>query len=245
MGATANELQIMGSIDGTGGTTPFRNVFKEIGAELEDKSGPMAVVMISDGLADDPPVALQRARELAENYPGGVCFHGVQTGDDPMGQEFLSQVSKLTPCGTMRSASTLTSASAYADFSKTVFADSAPAPMAGPCDGVIRLRGINFGFDKANITDDSAVVLDVAIDQLQQCPNVDLFVDGHTDWIGPEEYNQGLSERRASAARDYMVGRGIAPQRLSPRGFGENQPIAPNDTREGRAQNRRVELKQR
>ena len=104
------------------------------------------------------------------------------------------------------------------------------------------MRGINFGFDRANITDDSAVVLDVAVDQLKQCPNITTRIDGYTDSTGPEAYNLGLSERRANAVKRYFVDHGIATNRISTRGLGESNPIASNSTRDGRAQNRRVEL---
>jgi len=70
-------------------------------------------------------------------------------------------------------------------------------------------------------------------------------LDGHTDSIGTERYNQGLSERRARAVRDYLVKKGINPARITTRGFGETKPIADNKTRDGRAKNRRVEIRVR
>jgi len=65
---------------------------------------------------------------------------------------------------------------------------------------------------------------------------------GHTDSIGTEEYNMGLSQRRADAVRNAMIKLGVAPERLVARGYGESKPIATNSTEEGRAENRRVEL---
>jgi OOP family OmpA-OmpF porin len=67
-------------------------------------------------------------------------------------------------------------------------------------------------------------------------------VEGHTDWIGSEEYNQALSVRRAEAVYRYLVNRGVEPERFTVEGFGKSRPIASNDTEAGRAQNRRVEL---
>jgi OOP family OmpA-OmpF porin len=67
-------------------------------------------------------------------------------------------------------------------------------------------------------------------------------IEGHTDSIGTDAYNQKLSERRARTVRDHMVGQGIAADRITTRGFGESKPIASNETAEGRAQNRRVEI---
>lgn len=118
-----------------------------------------------------------------------------------------------------------------------------PAPAPDPCAGRIVLRGVNFAFDRSDLDAASQATLDVAVDQLNRCPNVRARVEGHTDWIGSNEYNDGLSLRRSKSVVDYMIGRGVSPARLESAGFGETQPIATNDTSEGRALNRRVELK--
>jgi len=123
----------------------------------------------------------------------------------------------------------------------------APAPAVDRCAEVIRLRGVNFDFDKANIRPDAAVILDEAAsllsDALADCPSRSVSVEGHTDAVGTDAYNQDLSERRSNAVMDYLAGKGVSPSRLSSKGFGESNPIATNETREGRALNRRVELR--
>ena len=86
--------------------------------------------------------------------------------------------------------------------------------------------------------------LDVVADSLKSCPDVRLRVEGHTDSIGAESYNQGLSQRRAESVRDHLVGQGLGARRLEARGYGESRPIADNGTDEGRRLNRRVELTQ-
>jgi len=73
-------------------------------------------------------------------------------------------------------------------------------------------------------------------------PSLHVSIEGHTDSVGTDEYNQTLSERRAQAVRDYFVQQGIASASVEAHGFGKNEPIASNDTADGRAQNRRVEL---
>lgn len=73
-------------------------------------------------------------------------------------------------------------------------------------------------------------------------PSLHVQIEGHTDSVGSDEYNQDLSEKRAGAVRDYFVQQGIAADSIEARGFGKTQPIATNDTAEGRQQNRRVEL---
>ena len=73
-------------------------------------------------------------------------------------------------------------------------------------------------------------------------PGLRLDVEGHTDSVGGDEYNQGLSEQRGDSVRNYLTGQGMAANSVSSKGFGKTQPVASNDTAEGRQQNRRVEL---
>jgi len=122
----------------------------------------------------------------------------------------------------------------------------APAPTPAPTPMVkkkIVLRGVHFDFDKAVIRADDRPVLDEAIATLKQEGGVAVIAEGHTDSVGTEAYNLGLSKRRAAAVRDYLVAGGIAADRIQSEGFGESKPVASNDTADGRAQNRRVELR--
>lgn len=108
---------------------------------------------------------------------------------------------------------------------------------------VIDLRGVNFAFDKSDLTPESIAILDQAVEVLNRYPNLKVEVAGHTDAIGTDQYNQGLSERRAKVVYNYLTGKGIAADRLAgPNGYGEGKPIDTNDTAEGRARNRRTEL---
>jgi outer membrane protein OmpA-like peptidoglycan-associated protein len=118
---------------------------------------------------------------------------------------------------------------------------AAPTP-APPAKKKIILRGVNFDFDKADIRPDARPVLDEAIATLKDAGDIDVAVEGHTDSVGSAAYNEGLSVRRARAVADYLARGGISPQRMEVTGFGENRPVASNDTADGRAQNRRVEL---
>jgi outer membrane protein OmpA-like peptidoglycan-associated protein len=122
----------------------------------------------------------------------------------------------------------------------------APAPpvvaAAPPMKKKIVLRGVNFDFDKADIRPDAVPILEEAAKTLQAESQLTVAVNGYTDAIGSEEYNQRLSERRANAVKAFLEKLGVAGSRLSARGFGKSNPVASNDTAEGRAQNRRVEL---
>ena len=109
-------------------------------------------------------------------------------------------------------------------------------------EAVIELEGVHFDFDKATLKPEAKAVLDGAAALLNKHERVVVEVAGHTDSMGPENYNQGLSERRANAVKDYLTAKGVQAQRLSSRGYGESMPVASNDTEAGRAENRRVEL---
>ncbi|KFN41444.1 OmpA family protein [Arenimonas oryziterrae] len=115
--------------------------------------------------------------------------------------------------------------------------DGCPVPLT------IDLKGVNFDFDKDTLRPDAVAILDEAVSILAKYPQLRVEVAGHTDSVGAEQYNQGLSERRARVVYDYLTGHGIDSGRLvGPNGFGELKPIDTNDTKEGRARNRRTEL---
>jgi outer membrane protein OmpA-like peptidoglycan-associated protein len=117
------------------------------------------------------------------------------------------------------------------------------APVAEPAPAAtLVLEGVNFDFDKAVIRPQDYAKLDQNVDALKAWGDVDVEVAGHTCNIGTEEYNLGLSQRRAEAVRNYLVSKGVSADRLTVRGYGESRPAFSNATREGRAQNRRVEL---
>ena len=118
-----------------------------------------------------------------------------------------------------------------------------PPPPVVPVKRKIVLRGVNFDFDKSAIRPDARPILDAAIEVLREDPGVRVSVQGYTDGIGTESYNRKLSDRRASAVENYLVAGGIDAARLSAVGFGKSDPVASNATADGRAQNRRVELR--
>src|SRR5271168_3737378 len=117
-----------------------------------------------------------------------------------------------------------------------------PPPPAPAQHEKLVLRGVHFDFNKSNIRAGDAAILDEAVGILQSHPDVNIYVDGYCDAIGSEEYNLKLSQRRADSVAKYLEDHGIASSRLIPRGFGKTNFVASNDTDEGRAQNRRVEL---
>ncbi|HKJ65398.1 MAG TPA: OmpA family protein [Desulfopila sp.] len=113
---------------------------------------------------------------------------------------------------------------------------------AGETTIVIEASDVLFDFDKYVIKKIYYPVLDEWVLFFQENPHIIAQIFGHTDSIGPDAYNQKLSERRARAVFNYLVDNGIDKTRLKTRGFGESLPIAPNTTPEGRQKNRRVEV---
>ncbi len=107
----------------------------------------------------------------------------------------------------------------------------------------IVLRGIHFEFDKSKLLVDSYPILEKLYRFLKDNPKLCVEIGGHTDWIASDGYNIELSHRRANAVRNYLIKHGVSPSRIISKGYGESMPITSNKTDEGRALNRRIELK--
>ena len=105
------------------------------------------------------------------------------------------------------------------------------------------LKGINFDSDKDKIKPDSKPILDRAVKVLKKYPQVRIEISGHTDSRGEYEHNVDLSQRRAESVKQYLIDDGIAAERIETRGAGPNEPVADNETSDGRAENRRIEVK--
>lgn len=99
---------------------------------------------------------------------------------------------------------------------------------------------ILFGYDRSDLSATAEGNLDKLVSVLKEYPDTNIEVQGHTDSKGSDTYNQGLSQRRASAVATYLRNRGVNSSRITTKGYGETAPVATNDTDDGRAQNRRV-----
>ena len=129
-----------------------------------------------------------------------------------------------------------------------VYADGCPIPIATrsaevTAAGTWIYRGIQFESNQAQLKPGSYAVLDEIAAGLLSQPKIVIEVQGHTDNTGDTDYNQALSERRAQAVARYLIDKGVPAERVVPRGYGLTSPVATNETAEGRARNRRVELK--
>jgi OmpA-OmpF porin, OOP family len=129
--------------------------------------------------------------------------------------------------------------------------DISVKPAAAPVDAtvcqqlfsdVLAKGKIRFESGRATIEPDSAGLLDRLVETALRCPTVNIEIAGHTDADGEDGFNQMLSEKRAQAVVDYLVKAGLPADRFTPVGYGSTQPVAPNDTDEGKARNRRIDF---
>jgi len=119
-----------------------------------------------------------------------------------------------------------------------------PPPPPAPEQGtkIMSPQGTHFDFDKATLRPEAMSKLDEAVRIMNEHPGIRINVEGHTDSMGSDAYNQKLSDQRSASVVSYLLSKGVAADRMRARGFGESRPVASNDTGEGRAQNRRVDL---
>ncbi len=122
--------------------------------------------------------------------------------------------------------------------------DSLALAQATQVKGVEQFQSqITFDFNSSTIKKESYSALDEAVKILKTHNDVHFVIEGHTDNVGTDEYNLNLSRTRAKAVMNYFVAKGIPVARISSQGYGESKPVATNDTEEGRAKNRRVEIR--
>ena len=259
---------------GPGGTTslPLAKAIAAAGEDLKSVQGPIAVIIVSDGLdMDQAPV--KAAETLKNQFGDRVCIDTVQIGDDPAGKANLEQIAKIGGCGYATTADRLSASSSMAGFVESIFLAKAapkPIPMAAakpmdsdkdgvpdnldqcpktPLGATVDARGcwtyeakVLFDINSAKIKSEAYPMLQEAVLIMKKNPGLMVEVDGHADSTGAAAYNMTLSEKRAEAVKKYFVDQGIDPDRLTTKGFGITKPAAGNDTKEGRAKNRRVEL---
>ncbi len=106
----------------------------------------------------------------------------------------------------------------------------------------LNFKNILFEFNSSVLKTESYIVLDNIVREMQKDPSASFIIDGHSSVEGTAEYNQSLSEDRASAVKLYIVNAGVPSKNISTRGFGASKPVASNVTESGREENRRVEI---
>ena len=233
-----------------GNLTPLGPAILHLEKIMNRFSGKTTVIVVSDGRANKGMDPLKAAKAISAEYTN-ICFDIISLADDDKGEKNLKEISRISNCSYAKGGDLLSDAEALDRFIEAVFyvdvpdeiplqefvlAESAETAMPE----VITLRGILFDFDKYEIKPDWTSVLDESVKKFTGSPNAPVIIGGHTDWTGPQAYNQTLSERRAKAVYDYFISKGVAPERMEATGYGETMPEVSNLTREGRAMNRRV-----
>ncbi|MFZ0135364.1 MAG: OmpA family protein [Desulfobacterales bacterium] len=254
-----------------GGFTPIGKAVSASADDKAALSGVSAVILVSDGKQNVGEDAAKAAQTVKQRFGDKVCFYTIQVGDDPGGKALLEKIASIGDCGFATTADAVYSSEGMAKFVQSAFCSGkAPEPVVvaviGDSDGDGILDNVDkcpntprgatvnqygcwayqgdilFDFDKYDIKPAAYPILDEALMVYRKNPGLKIEVQGFTDSIGTEEYNMGLSKRRADAVRNYLVDKGVDPKVISTRGFGESNPVASNSTKEGRALNRRVEF---
>ncbi|WP_305906939.1 OmpA family protein [Methylomarinum sp. Ch1-1] len=253
------------SLECSSGGTPVASAFRAAKTDLANVSDRIALILFSDGHNYDssPVPALQ---DLKARHGDKLCVYTIWVGNDKdrQGLNVLHQLANIGQCGFATSADAIASSNGMASFVENVFfkggtpiptvqdsdgdgvidsKDKCPNTPKGAIvnkDGCWAFTGVLFDHDSSKIKSKYDPLFSNALKVLKLNPGLTVEIQGHTDSIGSEAYNQKLSERRAKAVKQELVNQGVDGSRLTTVGFGESRPVASNHTAEGRAQNRRV-----
>ncbi len=226
----------LNAVSPAGGPTPMDKAFKAAAEDLKATQGRIAMVVVSDG-EDVGKAPLKAAQALGSQYNERLCVYTVLVGEDDAGRALLAEISSVTGCGKAVVADDVAAGPAMADFVTTVLFEKVASPALGV------FKDIKFEVDKAILMASSYTTLDEIVNILKENPDLSVEIQGHTDSTASEAYNMDLSQRRAMAVMKYLESMGIAASRMTAKGYGEGSPIDTNATPEGKANNRRVELK--
>ncbi|GHV55427.1 membrane protein [Deltaproteobacteria bacterium] len=217
-----------------GRNTPMGDGIGALAGAYNTMSRKAGVIMVTDGASNYGSDPVDQVKALYQANPD-ICVHVISLADTPAGKQTIKDIAALRNCSVVAEAETLVSNDAAVDqFVKDVFYDTVGGSR-------IDLRSVQFGFDSAAITNDSAVVLDEVAKILAKSPR-SVEITGHTCSIGSADYNLGLSNRRAEAVKSYLVKKGVPASSITAKGYGLTQPKFDNSKEEGRRLNRRAEI---
>ncbi len=253
------------------GDSPLNLALDATAKDFQSAQGNIAVVIFTDANKEVMNYAAVKksVMNLKSQFGDRICIYPVLIGNDKEAAKFLAQVADDGGCGFMAKGDDIASGQGMADFVANVFLQKAPVVEVvevcvdpdgdGVCDPADKCPGtpkgarvnkfgcwvlvdVLFDFDKYNIKPQYYQFLDKAARVFEANPSIRVEIQGNTDNIGTAKYNMKLSLERAKSVMQYLINKGVSANRLSARGFGFSRPIATNDTAEGRALNRRVEL---
>ncbi|MFZ5758790.1 MAG: OmpA family protein [Thermodesulfobacteriota bacterium] len=231
------------------GLTPLAKPLTKSIDDLKASQGPIAVIVVSDGVDTNKKSPVEAAQNLKNAYGDRICIYTILIGDSPVGKKNMDDIAAAGGCGFATTAAAVATGEGMADFVEKVFLEKAPAPAVAksravtppPVRTITMDLKVLFDFDKYSVRPSAQDRLAEFADFMKRYPSTTAVLEGHTDNIGSAAYNDRLSLQRAESVKKYMVEKfHINPARLSTRGFGFNRPIATNDTEQGRQENRRV-----
>ena len=227
------------SVDKTGGTTPIGDSIKWARTDLQKTTGKTAVILFSDGMNSMTGDPIAEAAGMKQQYGKDICIYTVLLGNDPAGKTNMDGIAKAGECGFATDADALLAGNAMTNFVTSVFLAKGKVK-----EKVSITLHVEFDFDKDSVRPEYHSDIMKVANFLKAYPKATAVLEGHTDGEGSEDYNLNLSKKRSASVKKYLVDKfGISASRISTRGFGESKPVATNDTKEGRQQNRRVRFK--
>jgi len=236
-----------------GRRTPMGTGFKSLDAPVSRLQDRTALIVVTDGesnLGPDPKGVMQ---DMYNRYGDRICFHFISFAQSEAEKTAVDEWAGLNPCSAVAGAADLAGDNVRADFIQKVFFDTRevviapapeprPEPRPVPVEEVIVFNNINFDFDRTEIKSEFRENLREAARIIVRTDQT-VIVAGHTDYTGPAQYNMELSERRAQSVADFLLQEGVSKDLIKIKGYGLTNPRFNNNTREGRALNRRVEIK--
>ena len=234
----------LNSLERAGGTTPMDKGINATSEALSAESGAIAVILVSDFWRISPKPVMAAVGELKAQHGDNLCLYPVKVGDAKEADPVIADMVGLAACGNSMNAADLASPGAMAAYVTEVLLKPVPQEKPVQYEKISLSATALFDFDKAVLKEQGKVELHKLDEYIKSkgIKVVDIDVVGHTDSMGSVEYNQALSERRATAVKGYMVSEGINGNIVDASGEGESNPVADNSTDEGRALNRRVDV---
>ena len=226
-----------------GGVSPMENGIYAGGSTVKD-SGQIALILISDFLKINNDAVLAKVDSLEAEYGDRLCIHTITVGGANQGNELTAALADNNNCGSSVNAESLASSSAMAGYVTDMLLEPAPATPVVEHEKNTMSASALFDYDSSNLRDEGKAAVSALNESIKvrgnSVANIDII--GHTDNTGSEEYNMELSIRRAESIREHMVSEGVNASIINVYGEGESNPIASNETKEGRAENRRVDI---
>jgi OmpA-OmpF porin, OOP family len=235
---TDDFLSSLGSIDCVRSTTPVVEAINLGTDMLADEEGEIAVVVFSDLKWKDADGVRGAIAEMTGAHPDRLCLHTVRVGDYSSNDDLIADINPEDACGSTVDAADITDPNAMTAY----VADILMSPVEYTRHTISAMA--LFDFDKSIVKEEGKAALDELGESIKskgiRVKDVDII--GHTDSVGTQVYNAGLSERRANAVAEYLISIGVNADIVSTAGMGELDPVDTNNTDAGRAKNRRVEV---